>query len=75
MTILYCLIANKSCSLAEHNINGDKKMSDIAHKLVKKLEFNQNSNESVEYETKTYSYRVFDEVVYICVTTQSFGKQ
>ncbi|CCI39235.1 unnamed protein product [Albugo candida] len=50
-------------------------MSDIAHKLVKKLEFNSNSTESVEYETKTYSYRVCDEVVYICVTTRTFGKQ
>jgi hypothetical protein len=75
MAIYYCLIANKHCPLAEHSNGGDKKMSEIAQKLLKKLNFDEASFESVECDGRTYSYRVDDEIVYVCVTDEAFGKR
>lgn len=75
MTIYYCLVANKNCPLAEYSNGGDKKMGEIAQKLLKKLNFEEASVESVACEGKTYSYRVEDEVVYVCVTNEAFGKR
>uniref|UniRef100_K3W7G8 V-SNARE coiled-coil homology domain-containing protein n=1 Tax=Globisporangium ultimum (strain ATCC 200006 / CBS 805.95 / DAOM BR144) TaxID=431595 RepID=K3W7G8_GLOUD len=74
MTIYYCLIANKHCPLAEYSNGGDKKMNDVAQKLLKKLNFDEFSVESVDCDGKTYSYRVESEVVYVCVTNEAFGK-
>lgn len=75
MSIFYCLVANKSCPLAEYSNGGDKKMNDFAHKLLKKLNFADAAVESVDYDGKTYSYRVDDEVAYVCVTNEAFGKR
>lgn len=75
MTIFYCLVANRHCPLAESSHGGDKKMSDFAHKLLKRLNFADAAVESVDYEAKTYSYRVEDEVAYVCVTNEAFGKK
>lgn len=75
MTIYYCLVANKNCPLAEYSNGGDKKMVEVAQKLLKKLSFDEASVESVACEGKTYSYRVEDEVVYVCVTNEAFGKR
>ncbi|DAZ99789.1 TPA: hypothetical protein N0F65_001298 [Lagenidium giganteum] len=74
MTIYYCLVANKHCPLAEYSNGGDKKMSEIAQKLLKKLTFEEDTVESVDCDGTTYSYRVEDEVVYVCVTEETFGK-
>ncbi|KAJ0398928.1 hypothetical protein P43SY_005286 [Pythium insidiosum] len=74
MTIYYCLVANKHCPLAEHSNGGDKKMNEIAQKLLKKLNFEEDSLESVDCDGKTYSYRVEGEIVYVCVTNEAFGK-
>lgn len=75
MTIFYCLIANAHCPLAEHSNGGDKKMSEIAQKLLKKLNFQESSVESVDCDGRNYSYRVEDEVAYVCVTNEAFGKR
>ncbi|TMW60741.1 hypothetical protein Poli38472_000783 [Pythium oligandrum] len=74
MTIYYCLVANKHCPLAEYSNGGDKKMNEIAQKLLKKLNYDESSFESVAFDSKTYSYRVEDEIVYVCVTNEAFGK-
>ncbi|GLD91807.1 hypothetical protein PINS_up000340 [Pythium insidiosum] len=74
MTIYYCLVANKHCPLAEHSNGGDKKMNEIAQKLLKKLNFDEDSLETVDCDGKTYSYRVEGEIVYVCVTNEAFGK-
>jgi vesicle-associated membrane protein 7 len=75
MGIFYCLIANKHCPLVEHSHGGDKKMSEIAHRLLKKLNFDEDSVETVDCEGKMYSYRVDNEVAYICVSNEAFGKR
>jgi hypothetical protein len=75
MAIFYCLVANRHCPLAEYSHGGDKKMNDFALKLMKKLNFADAAVESVAYEGKNYSYRVEDEVAYVCVTDEAFGKK
>ena len=75
MAIDYCLIANKYCALAEHNSGGEKKMREIAQKLLKKLDYDTDSVESVDCDGKTYSYRVENGIVCVCVTDEAFGKR
>ncbi|RLN13756.1 hypothetical protein BBJ28_00005175 [Nothophytophthora sp. Chile5] len=74
MSIFYCLVANRHCPLAEYSNGGDKGMNDFAQKLLKKLNFAEEAVESLDCDGKTYSYRVEDEVAYVCVTNEAFGK-
>ncbi|TDH64892.1 hypothetical protein CCR75_000244 [Bremia lactucae] len=64
MSIYYCVVANSYCSLAEHSNGGDKRMNEFAQKLLKKLNLAEDAVEAMEFEGKTYSYRVDNEVAY-----------
>ncbi|KAI9908707.1 hypothetical protein PsorP6_004464 [Peronosclerospora sorghi] len=74
MSIFYCVVANIHCPLAEYSIGGDKNMNEFAQKLLKKLNLTENAVESMDFEGRTYSYRVDSEVAYVCVTNAAFGK-
>lgn len=75
MAIYYCLVANKHCALAECSNGGDRKMAEVAQRLLKKLSFDEAAVETVACDGRSYSYRVEDEVVYVCVTDEAFGKR
>lgn len=49
-------------------------MKEITQKLLQKLNYENDSLESVECDGKTYSYRVENEIVFVCVTTEVFGR-
>ncbi|CAH0477463.1 unnamed protein product [Peronospora belbahrii] len=74
MSIFYFVVANSHCPLAEYSNGGDKGMNEFAQKLLKKLNLAENAVESMDFEGKTYSYRVDNEIAYICVTNAAFGK-
>ncbi|ETI40064.1 hypothetical protein, variant 2 [Phytophthora nicotianae CJ01A1] len=74
MSIFYCVVANSHCPLAEHSNGGDKSMNEFAQKLLKKLNLAEDAVESMDFDGKTYSYRVDNEVAYVCVTNAAFGK-
>ncbi|EEY65654.1 vesicle-associated membrane protein, putative [Phytophthora infestans T30-4] len=74
MAIFYCVVANQHCPLAEHSNGGDKSMNEFAQKLLKKLNLAEDAVEAMDFDGKTYSYRVDNEVAYVCVTNAAFGK-
>ncbi|KAG6610014.1 Vesicle-associated membrane protein [Phytophthora cinnamomi] len=74
MSIFYCVVANAHCPLAEYSNGGDKGMNEFAQKLLKKLNLAEDAVEAMDFEGKTYSYRVDNEVAYVCVTNAAFGK-
>ncbi|GMF11730.1 unnamed protein product [Phytophthora lilii] len=54
---------------------GDKSMNEFAQKLLKKLSLAEDAVEAMDFDGKTYSYRVDNEVAYVCVTNAAFGKR
>lgn len=74
MSIYYCVVANSHCPLVEHSNDADKSMNEFAQKLLKKLNLADDAVEAMEFDGKTYSYRVNHEVAYVCVTNAAFGK-
>ncbi|CEG42286.1 vesicle-associated membrane [Plasmopara halstedii] len=74
MSIYYCVVANSHCPLVEHSNGGDKRMNEFAQKLLKKINLTDDAVEAMEFDGKTYSYRVDNEVAYVCVTNAAFGK-
>ncbi|KAF1790952.1 Longin-like domain [Phytophthora cactorum] len=75
MAIFYCVVANSHCPLAEYSNGGDKGMNEFAQKLLKKLNLAEDAVEAMDFDGKTYSYRVDNEVAYVCVTNAAFGKR
>ncbi|RMX64352.1 hypothetical protein DD238_002586 [Peronospora effusa] len=74
MSIFYCVVANSHCPLAEYSNGGDESMNEFAQKLLQKLNLAEDAVESMDFEGKTYSYRVNNELAYVCVTNEAFGK-
>ncbi|CAI5715447.1 unnamed protein product [Hyaloperonospora brassicae] len=74
MSIFYCVVANGCCPLAEHSNGGDRSMNEFAQKLLKKLTLRHDAVESIDFDGKTYSYRVENHVAYVCVTNAAFGE-
>ncbi|CAI5746523.1 unnamed protein product [Peronospora destructor] len=74
MSIFYCVVANSHCPLAEYSNGGDESMNEFAQKLLQKLNLAEDAVESMDFEGKTYSYRVDNELAYVCVTNEAFGK-
>lgn len=75
MSIFYCVVANAHRPLAEYSNGGDKAMNEFAQKLLKKLNLAEDAVEAMDCDGKTYSYRVDNEVAYVCVTNAAFGKR
>ena len=75
MSIFYCVVANSCCPLAEHSNSGDRSMNEFAQKLLKKLTLRHDAVESIDFDGKTYSYRVESHVAYVCVTNAAFGER
>ena len=75
MSIFYCVVANSHCPLAEYSNGGNESMNEFAQKLLQKLNLAEDAVESMDFEGKTYSYRVDNELAYVCVTNEAFGKR
>ena len=75
MSIFYCVVANSYCPLAEYSNGGDRSMNEFAQKLLKKLQLSHDAVESIDFEGKTYSYRVEHQLAYVCVTNAAFGER
>ena len=74
--ISYCCVANQYCVLAESNVDkSDTKLPQLAQRIVSGLSFDKDESDSVQLESRTFSYLVQDELALVCVADASYGQR